>query len=312
MRIKLKTKLLVLALGSIFVSLGAALSPLILIFQNAQRGAALEGQMQIAGAAAEEISHFLDTQFLLLNEAVSLMSSGLAEDDAFRKAFMQRLLFRNDAFFDIALVDRDGNELIRENRYRIIKSSELVNRSQSLEFQSTKEHGYYSGLLYFEGGRPLFRLGRANKDANGKLVSMVIAEVDARIMQDVVRRTSIARAGGRAFIVDHNGIVIAHPVFSQVLAQKNFSFLPIVDALSAHQSFSSIYQNETGEKVLGAWADIMGRADGEDTATGWHIVAEENISYAMRHVDKALRFGLASLFFGFTLTFVGVWFLSRQ
>ena len=310
MRIKLRTKLLVFALALVLVSLGIAAPPLILSFRDAQRSATLEEQERIANSVAEEISHFLHIQFLGLRGADFLLFPGFMEDEALRKMLIERALFKNKAFIDLVLVDSEGEELTRQNRYRVIRSSELGNRFQSQEFQITKEQGYYLGPLYFEEGRPLFTLGVAIIDANDRLVSIAIAEIDARIMQEVVLQTTIARAGGRTFIVNKEGIVVAHPNFSEVLAKQNFSFLPIVDALKQNNPFSSIYQNEINEKVLGAWAPIMMTFD-EVTATRWYIVAEENASYAMRHVNRAIWFGLGSLVFAFIFAAIGAWFISR-
>ncbi|OHA63804.1 MAG: hypothetical protein A2940_02555 [Candidatus Wildermuthbacteria bacterium RIFCSPLOWO2_01_FULL_48_29] len=312
MQLRLRTKLILFGLLFAILPLGAAMSPSVLRFYDTQRNVALERQSRIANSTAQEIAHFLATQFLHAQE-VALLQGELIQDEVLRSIVMERLLFKNVSFVDLSLISADGQEIERKHRYRTIREDDLRDLSASEVFQAARQGTAYVSDVYFDQGRPLFLIGAGIYNRSNELQSVTLAEVDARIMQRVVSETTIAQGGGRAYIVNTDGIVVAHPDISTVLAQRDFSFLPIVEALKQTpvEMPANQYRNELGENVLGFGVPIVVQFDGS-TRTPWYVIAEENASFAFRHVKEVLWFSLVAFALAGALAVGGALFVSRR
>lgn len=289
MRIKIGTKLTVFWLFLTIFSLVAVLLPSLLSFRNAQREAVLERQAQISSVLSEQIAHFLFLQLEALREIEFLLFPEFLENEALRNKLLQRILSRHDALVDFSLMDSEGNELIRQSRYRVIQKQELTNRSQDEEFQIAKERGYYLGPLRFEQDRPLLKVGASILDPREKVEGVIIAQIDMRFMQDVVKRISATEEPGRIYIVNKEGIVVAHPDVSLVLSQEDFSLVsPLVSDLKRSKADStfalalatSVYRNELGQEVAGAGAPIkislseFAQGPQAILGTDWFVISE--------------------------------------
>ena len=312
MKIRLRGKLILFGLIFAILPLGVAMSPSILRFYDTQRQVAIERQSQIAHHTAQEIGHFLSVQFFHTQE-VTLLQSELSRDGVLRNLIMERLLFKNSAFVDLSLVDTEGREVIRKNRYRVIREDDFRDLSTSEIFQLVRERKIYIGDVYFEQGRPLFVIGVGIYDARDEFQGAVLAEIDARTMQQVVSDTTIAQEGGRAYVINRDGVVVAHPDISTVLSRKDFSRLPIVAALkkTPPETLTSSYQNELSEDVLGFWAPIVIQI-GSGVPTPWYIIAEENASFAFHHVREVVWFSLMAFLSVGILAVLGALFVSRR
>lgn len=312
MQIRLRTKLVIFGLVFAVFPLGAAMFPSIVRFQHVQQQAVLERETQIAGAAAQEIAHFIFAQFQHAQE-VAFFHPEFAKEERLRNLLMEKLLFKNDSFVDLSLLDSEGHEIVRKHRYRVVRESDLRDLSVSEAFQAAQKHRAYLSDVYFDQGRPLFTIGIGMYNARNEFQGAVLAEVDARIMQQVVSSITRDQGNGKVYIVNTDGIVRAHPDISEVLAQSDFSFLPIVASLKEDppSAFKGTYRNETNEEVLGSWTPIVVRLD-DITETPWHVIAEENSSFAFRHVREVVWFSFGALVFAGVLAALSALFVSRR
>src|SRR5680860_315674 len=112
MRISLRTKLTVFGLLAAIVPLLIVGLPSIARFQSIQQNSALEREAQIAEHAAQEINHFLELQFLNLQET-ELFFSEFLESGTGAELLAERILFKNDSFVDISVVNSSGQEVMR-------------------------------------------------------------------------------------------------------------------------------------------------------------------------------------------------------
>ncbi|HCM36549.1 MAG TPA: hypothetical protein DIS53_01275 [Candidatus Wildermuthbacteria bacterium] len=312
MQLRLRTKLILFGLTFAILPLGAAMSSSILRFYDTQRHAAVERQARIAKSTAQEIANFLAIQFLRAQEVV-LLQPELMQDGVVRSIVMEQLLFKNDSFVDLSLINADGQEIARKHRYRVIREDDLRDLSASEVFQAARQRKAYLSDVYFDQGRPLFLIGDGIYNRRNELQGVALAEVDARIMQQVVSETTIAQEGGRAYIVNADGIVVAHPDISTVLARRDLSFLPIVAALklAPAETSATVYQNELGEDMLGFWAPIVVQLD-DPTETLWYVIAEENASLAFRRAREVVWFSFVALVLAGVLAVGGALFISRR
>lgn len=324
MKIKIRVKLTAFLVSFIVISLVAVL-PSLLSFREAQREAVLARQTQLASASAKEIADFIELQFQVLREVELLLFPEFSENKILQTQFLQRILFRHDAFVDLVLTDSEGNEIVHHNRYRVVESKDFVNRAQDQEFKVTQQQGFYLGSLRFEAGRPLLKLGTAVKDASGRLDGIIIAEIDVSIMQDVVKKVSDAEELSRAYIVDKQGTVVSHPDISLVLRQENFfSAVPIIKELveqSKDPALSlllavNVYRNELGQEVVGAVVPVkislFEREPPAVVQTDWFFIAELPTSAAFKEVRDITIFTLVILAGILLVSMALIFFLTRM
>lgn len=276
---------------------------------------AIEKLEQTAGMTAQEIEGYVQVQIARVKEIELLYPRIFAEEE--QDLLLERVLQRNDDFVDIAVLDTSGLETSRKNRFISVRPEELKDRSETEEYQKTREKKIYIGQMYLDKGRPLFTIGYSIYDGRNSFQGAVLVKVDGRFLQDAVRNTTIAREQGRAFIVNTKGIVIAHPDISQVLAQRDFSHLSSVSMVLAGEETPPrgvFYTNELGNEVAAAWTPIRVRLNGikEPLQPGWYVIAEENAAHTLQYQQKMLRFILVALTVVVGLAGMGVIFVSRR
>jgi len=302
MKIKLRSKLIILFIGIAMVPLFTVMIVTLARLQNIQRDNAVNLEKQIAESAAQEIADFIILQFATLDNIDAIYPEFSLVGTEIQDTILERILFTNDNFTDITIIDANGYEVNRKNRLLIIAPEDFVNRSESIEFSAVRNLGRYFGPLFLERGRPSFVIGKSILDVREEFQGAVFAKIDARVMQDVVKRISAIGEEGRAYIVNQDGVVIAHPDLSQVLAEKNFSFIPAVRELLDKKtgvSLRDVYQNELGEEVLGTGLPIslfFEDTSGSALETQWFVIAEQPAHVAFAQVRQITRFTLIALF----------------
>jgi methyl-accepting chemotaxis protein len=122
----------------------------------------------------------------------------------------------------------------------------------------------------------------------------------ATSVDDVSNRVTNIHLGrtGFAFLVDREGLVIAHPTFRGSLKTH-----PAVEGLGAEKGRKVEFQEKDGRKVVGF---------AERTQSGWTLVVQQDVAEAYAPVAEANRVALA--LFALTLVFVaGIsWLIARQ
>ncbi|GEM_PF-2196013 len=297
-RIPLRIKLIALFIAIALIPLIAVTLVTLERLNSTLREHALEQAQSIAQTASEEIKGFVISQFSVLKsiETVYPVLSARQRED-----LVAQVLFLSDAFQDLAILNSEGKEVIRKNRIEVVGASDLRNQSETSEFKAARDVGAYLGPLYIIGGKPFFALAVALRGGNGAFIGVAVAEVDARIMQDVVTRISAVGQSGRAYIVNQRGIVVAHPDISAVLAGKDLSSLPpVASALSAKPADSiQSYQNEEDQEVIGVGVpmnfDVETLGTPLHLATSWTIVTERRASVALQAVAQMVRLALIML-----------------
>lgn len=297
MRFKIRGKLTILFLGVAALPLLLAMLLTIGRIQRVQTEQSVELQAKIAEAAAKEVADFLHLQLGLLDNTGTVYPE-FSTDLQTQAVFLERILFSNESFVELAITDSLGREIRRVHRLLFVTSEDYADRATTAEFLEVKENERYIGPLLIESGRPFFLIGKAVRGGRGELRGAILAKVDARIMQEVVSKISAVGKKGRAYIVNTQGTIIGHPDVSQILAERDFSSIPIVRDIISGKSDSlsptSPYRNELGQEVLGAGRQIRLEFGGKNPGTlepGWFVVAEEPTSAALAAAIQTARFG---------------------
>src|SRR6185312_6061721 len=139
-----------------------------------------------------------------------------------RKIDGLRLLRQVPAIAESRLLDDQGREQLHLSREAMDRAGSNADFSGDDRFKMAITHKVYYGPVYFRRGtEPFMTLAVAGtrRDAG-----VSVAEVNLTLIWDVVNQIRVGRTG-RAYVVDAQGRLIAHPEISLVLRNTDFSQL---------------------------------------------------------------------------------------
>lgn len=294
----LRKKLILLFLGIATVPFLLATAPTLVKFQDAQRQSIIAQERRVASEAAQEIASFIRLQFAGI-ETVGDFEQHFLGDLASFNALVEHILFSHSDFFELSVVSKDGRELIRVHRTKVIASTDLRDQSASEGFLAVRKDRHYIGPIFWENNKPFFIIGEGFFSSQNEFLGAVFAQLDARVMQRVVGGLSVAKESGQASIFDEHGIVIAHQDFSKVARKEDLSKVDIVAAALAAKDRrveAGLFKNELGEEVIGASEPIRIPFEGLDStiplATRWFVVALIPSYVALASVRDSTIFSL--------------------
>jgi signal transduction histidine kinase len=149
----------------------------------------------------------------------------------------------------------EGRERLRIARQAMDVPDSRADYSKQAKFREAVARKVYYGPVYvWRDTVPFMTI--AMKAVRGDGVS--IAEVNLTHIWEVVNQIRVGR-GGRAYVVDADGRLIAHPEISLVLRYTDFSQLAQVKSARAtgkakESEDAQIVRNERGNRVLAAYA----------------------------------------------------------
>jgi len=144
-----------------------------------------------------------------------------------------RLLRQVPPIIEFAKVDASGRERLRISRFAPEVVGSLTDRSKEPAFVEALANKAYYGPVYFRvESEPYMTLSIAGvrRDAG---VSVV--ELNLKFIRDVISQLKLGN-GGRAYVVDAGGRLIAHSDLTMVLNRTDFSQLGHVRRALAHVS----------------------------------------------------------------------------
>lgn len=224
-------------------------------------------QREMAQGAAFKIQQYVQDIEKTLRAstlAQEIVMGGLTESYKFE---LLKLLKVAPAVTDAVVTDATGHELFKVSRVRMLLPQELSDHSESEALARTRGGRSFFGRVYFvRESEPYMTIAVPIERFAGEVVGALIAEVNLKYIWEVVARIKVGLAG-YAFVVSHEGDLIAHPDISLVLQRRNVRHLRQVQAALAGSSDPLIpLPNLAGEKVFAAYAAI---AD-----LGWAVLVE--------------------------------------
>jgi hypothetical protein len=244
---------------------GAAVAwPLAARAQQSDQVRALQSRILLleAEGAARMIGQFIKEIESQLGWTIQLPWSAGSIDQ--RRFDALRLLRQVPAIREIAQLDDTGKERLRSRRLAedvVDSGADLSSDPRFTEAMAKKV--YYGPVYVFNQTYPYMTLSIAGtrRDAG-----VIVAEVSLKLVRDVVSQIKVGERG-RAYVVDAQGRLIAHPDISLVLRNTDMSKLPHVRAARAGTS-EPVQEGEDieGRKVLTAYAPIA--------PLGWWVFVE--------------------------------------
>ncbi|HZP76008.1 MAG TPA: cache domain-containing protein [Pseudolabrys sp.] len=259
-------------------------------------------QSEQASAAAERISQFVREVEGQLAWATQLPLSSKSDDELRTDA--ARLLQQAPAVTELVQLDARGRERYRTSRQAMDVIGSMRDLSQSPAFVGAMTDKIYHGPVYFlNDSEPYMTIALAGKRPDH---GVIVAQVNLKFIWDVVSKIKVG-AHGRAYVVDAEGRLIAHPDISLVLRNIDMSRLPYVQAARSESSSNvdaTVVRDLDGSRVLPAHARI--------SRLGWLVFAEMPVEESFAPLYNSLwRSGLTVLA-GLMLAFLAGLYLARR
>src|SRR5262245_46497496 len=199
------------------------------------RAALFRIQKEQASSAASKITEFIREIEAQLGWTTHLSWATTPIDQ--RALDARRLLRQVPAIAELALLDGEGQERLRISRQAMDEIGSNADFSNEAKFKEALVNKVYYGPVYFRRGTEPFMtlaMAGARRDAG-----VSVAEVNLTHIWDVVNQIRVGRSG-RAYVVDAQGRLIAHPEISLVLRNTDFAQLAQVKAARAQKQTSNV------------------------------------------------------------------------
>src|SRR5713226_7386646 len=227
-----------------------------LIFNYRETRQQIELRQEVeARAAASRIRQYLKGIENALRDTSGLPWTSGALGTRDRLDEYRRLLKLVPAIAEIRSADSGGRERMRVSRIDV----DTLDAGGSLEgnqaFIAAREVGvYYSSTYFKDGSEPYLTLATRDADPRGWVT---LAEVNLKFVGDLIREIRFGREG-RAFVIDSDNHLVAHPDSRHVLRKTDLSDLAAVRALRQGGSGASSVtgDNLAGLKVLTTYAPV--------------------------------------------------------
>ena len=218
------------------------------------RAALFRIQKEQAVSAASKITQFIREIEGQLGWTTHLSWETAAPEQ--RELDGRRLLRQVPAIAELALLDSEGREQLRISRQAMDQVGSNADFSTEDKFKAAIANKVFYGPVYFRRGtEPFMTLAMAGSRRDA---GVSVAEVNLTLIWDVVNQIRVGH-NGRAYVVDAQGRLIAHPEISLVLRNTDFSQLAQVRSARVQDGTAGVEEAQIardwrGNPVLAAYA----------------------------------------------------------
>jgi signal transduction histidine kinase len=258
-------------------------------------------QEQQALAAADKIEEFVTQIESQVGWTTQLPWTDGTLDQ--RRFDALRLLRQVPAITELAQIDATGHEQLKVSRLTMDVVGSGVDYSNKPEFTQAVAHKVYYGPVYFRReSEPYMTLSLAGTRRD---TGVSIAQVNLKLIWDVVSKIKVGEHG-RAYVVDAEGRLIAHPDISLVLRNTDMSRLAQVRSARKGSSIEDVRKavDIGGHEVLTAYAPVK--------PLGWFVFAETPIEEAYAPLYTSIARTGYVLLGALALAFVAGMFLAGR
>jgi class 3 adenylate cyclase len=232
-----------------------------------------------ARSAGAKIQGFLDSITNQLGWLVQLPWTG--EPDERRRIDALRLLRQVPAIVSLTLIDSSGRERLYVSRIGLNRNESRLDRSADVAVAGARSAVlWYGKVSYYRDSEPYMTIAMSG---NRPSVGMVVAEVNLKLIWDVIAAIRIGQTG-YAFVLDEPGRLVAHPDISLVLRGADETtlapFREIREAVRRAGADVATSRNAGGIAVAAAATPVTG--------PDWTVVVEQPLSEAFRPIYAAL------------------------
>jgi len=218
-------------------------------------------QQLMAQTASETVRGFINEKVSVLETAAWISDPhGLGTSE--QKAFLQKIAGLRPSFKQLLLFDSLDNEIVRASRRsRSIESHRVIPYLREARAAARASHQYLSPV-YIDSttNEPTILIGLRVADAVGTIQGTLLGEVNLKFMWDLVGNLVLGE-GGKAYVVDRTGALIASGDASRVLKGEGARHLKPVAAFVEDTTFrvpgASLYTGIDGDVVVGVCVPLQ-------------------------------------------------------
>jgi signal transduction histidine kinase/HAMP domain-containing protein/putative methionine-R-sulfoxide reductase with GAF domain len=265
------------------------------------KSALIDIQHQQAQAAADKIEEFITQIDSQVGWTTQLPWTDGTLDQ--RRFDALRLLRQVPAITELAQIDATGHEQLKVSRLTMDVVGSGIDYSGKPEFTQAIANKVYYGPVYFRRESEPYMtisLAGARRDSG-----VSVAQVNLKLIWDVVSKIKVGTYG-RAYVVDADGRLIAHPDISLVLRNTDMSRLMQVRSARAGSATEAVQEADdvAGHRVLTAYAPVV--------PLGWFVFVETPIEEAYAPLYASIQRAGYVLFGALALAFIAGLFLARR
>ena len=265
------------------------------------KSALIETQRLEAQAAADKIEEFITQIDSQVGWTTQLPWTDGTLDQ--RRFDALRLLRQVPAITELTQIDASGHEQLKVSRLTMDVVGSGIDYSDKPEFKQAVANKVYYGPVYFRRESEPYMtiaLAGARRDSG-----VSIAQVNLKLIWDVVSKIKVG-INGRAFVVDADGRLIAHPDISLVLRNTDMNRLVQVESARAGSAGDAVQEalDIGGHKVLTAFAPV--------NPLGWFVFVETPIAEAYAPLYASIQRTGYVLFGALALAFIAGIFLAGR
>ena len=269
-----------------------------------QKALLIRIQSEQADAVAAKISQFIKEIESQVGWATELPWSPATTEQ--RRLDALRLLRQVPAIIELAQLDSAGKERLRVSRVAMDVIDSRVDRSNEAAFAEAVARKIYRGPVHFRvESEPFMTLALtgARREAG---VSVV--EVNLTFIWDVISQIKVGERG-RAYVIDEQSRLIAHPDISLVLSNSDLGHLAQVRAARACRVSTGAgvwnpSKDIQGDRVLSAYAAVP--------TLGWLVFVELPVAEAYAPIYATIRRSGALLAVALVLALLASVLLARR
>ncbi|MCC6780442.1 MAG: GAF domain-containing protein [Hyphomicrobiales bacterium] len=277
----------------------------ILFFYREHESSLVRIQSEQAEAVSGKIGQFVGEIEAQLGWTVQLpWDMGTLEQ---RRLDAMRLLRQVPAITELSQIDPNGRERLRISRVEPNVMDSQVDMSKEKKFVEAVAHKIYFGPVYFRyDSEPYMTLALAGARRE---TGVSVAEVNLKFIWNVISNIKVGEHG-RAFVVDAQDRLIAHPDINLVLRGTNVSGSSLIRNIRAAASSgvlpgsSQAVNNLQNKPVLTAYAQVA--------PLGWLVFVELPREEAHAQLYATLQRTALVLLAALALAAVSGMFLARR
>jgi len=187
---------------------------------------AVNFQQQLAREASVDLRGFFNERVNELSVLIDVYGIDTLTLNSQRDILLA-LLAKQPAYYRLSLIDPTGQESLRLTRGEIVTNDDLIDRGEDPLFRSVLETGVtgFSSVYFDEDARDrLINVGLPVTDLfTGELTHVLVAEIRFQTVTEQVLRNLTLRQNEEVYILDPNGVVIAHRNPSLVLSEVTYT-----------------------------------------------------------------------------------------
>lgn len=260
------------------------------------RNTASSLSLEIARRANSEIDLSLRNEIDDLAEVADL----IAFEPERTEIILRQYLKHHTTIRNIALVNPEGGDLFRLDRFELISDEDFEDHSKSAYFYFALQGAQTMSEVFFSEESEPHTILAVPVRYRGEIQQVLTADLNLLKFTLALRKLDLET--GHIYIVDSNGFRIGHPDISELLKRPDFSDRAIVqkvitDGISANGlSPDDSYINEVGERVftVGVFSPF----------SGWGVFVEQPQTRALAGERQAKAFAGLVILLGSIIGFI--------